>query len=357
MDGLSPELLNLLSEQQRATARERAQQAGLLNLGLGLLQASQGRPGQPKPRIAQIIGQAGPGALQAYQGSFDQTLREIMLKQQMEDAQKKRAQELARQEAIARLAQTLPEGQRELATLFPEKYAQTQFEQEPESVRAARIFAADPELAASAAAQRRAGAPSVTVPISVGSEKKYGETFASGLATEDLNLYKAAQSAPNQLDTIRETKSLLEQGKVFTGSFANNKLRIAAAGQALGLTGKDTNELISNTQRLFANRARATLDNVRASGLGAGQGFTDKDREFLQSAVLGNIEFTSDALKRQIEIEEKVARGAVSRWNDRYKQIPKSALQGTGLDQILSPIELRSPGQRLQYNPATGKVE
>ena len=355
MNGL--DLLGLLSPQQQQMAQQRAQQAGLLNLGLGLLQSSYGAPGQPRPRIGQALSQAAPQALQAYQSGIDQTLRDVMIGQQLREAERKRTEQEARRAALGRLAATLPEGERELATLFPEEYAKTQFQQEPEAVRSARIFAADPALAASAAAMKRAGATNVNVPVYAGSEKKYGEAFASGLAQEDLNLYKAAQSAPSQLDTIKETKNLLDQGKVFTGSFATNKLRIAAAGQALGITGKDTNEVISNTQRLFANRAKATLDNVRASGLGAGQGFTDKDREFLEKATLGNIEFTSDALKRQIEIEEKVARGSVSRWNERYKQIPKSALQGTGLDQILSPIELRNSGQRLRYNPATGKAE
>jgi hypothetical protein len=350
-------LLSLLSPEQQALAQRQGQTQGLIGLGSALLQASQGQPGMRRPSLGGALGQAVPVGMQAYQGGIDQTLREMVIGQQLQEAQRKRQQDAARQAALARLAETLPEDQRALAMAYPEEYAKTRFQPEPEAVRSARIFAADPELAASAAEMKRAGASNVTVPVYAGTEKKYGETFASGLATEDLNLYKAAQSAPGQLDTIRETKALLDQGKVFTGSFASNKLRIAAAGQALGITGKDTNEVISNTQRLFANRAKATLDNVRASGLGAGQGFTDRDREFLEKATLGNIEFTSDALKRQIEIEEKVARGAVTRWNDRYKQIPKSALQGTGLDQILSPIELRNPGQRLRYNPATGKVE
>lgn len=350
-------LLSLLTPEQQALAQQQAQTQGLIGFGSALLQASQGQPGQRRPSFGAALGQAAPVGMQAYQGGIDQTLREMLISQQLQEAQRKRTLEANRQAALERLSATLPEGQRELATLFPEEYAKTQFQQEPEAVRSARIFAADPALAASAAAMKRAGATNVNVPVYAGSEKKYGEAFASGLAQEDLNLYKAAQSAPSQLDTIKETKNLLDQGKVFTGSFATNKLRIAAAGQALGITGKDTNEVISNTQRLFANRAKATLDNVRASGLGAGQGFTDKDREFLEKATLGNIEFTSDALKRQIEIEEKVARGSVSRWNERYKQIPKSALQGTGLDQILSPIELRNSGQRLRYNPATGKVE
>jgi hypothetical protein len=83
-------LMGLLSPEQQAAAQQRAQQAGLLNLGFGLLQASRGAPGQGRPGLGQIVGQAGPGALQAYQGSFDKTLRDLLIGQQLEDAKKKR---------------------------------------------------------------------------------------------------------------------------------------------------------------------------------------------------------------------------------------------------------------------------
>ena len=124
---------------------------------------------------------------------------------------------------------------------------------------------------------------------------------------------------------MQRTRQLLESGNVFTGALANQKLELAKFGQAIGATGKNTDELVANTQMLMAGRAQATLDAVRASGLGAGQGFTDKDRQFLENARLGNITYSKKALQDQLEIEEKVARGAVSSWNNRLDQIPKSA--------------------------------
>jgi hypothetical protein len=93
-------LMGLLSPEQQRVAQQRAQQAGLLNLGFGLLQASRGAPGQGRPGLGQIVGQAGPGALQAYQGSFDQTLKNIFLKQQMDEAQAKRKREESIQQAL-----------------------------------------------------------------------------------------------------------------------------------------------------------------------------------------------------------------------------------------------------------------
>jgi hypothetical protein len=99
-------LMGLLSPEQQIAAQQQAQQAGLLNLGFGLLQASQGQRGQPRPGFGQIVGQAGPQALQAYQGSFDQTLKNLVLGQQLQEAQAKRSRETAVQGAISKLSES-----------------------------------------------------------------------------------------------------------------------------------------------------------------------------------------------------------------------------------------------------------
>jgi len=99
-------LASLLSPEQQAAAQQRAQQAALLNIGFGLLGASQGQVGQPRPRLGQIVSQVGPQAMQAYQGSFDDTLKNILLKQQMDEAQAKRAQQQAQQAALSQFAET-----------------------------------------------------------------------------------------------------------------------------------------------------------------------------------------------------------------------------------------------------------
>jgi hypothetical protein len=91
-------LAGLLSPEQLRAAEGRAQSAALLNLGLGLLQGAQGQRGRPS--TLSVLGQAGPGAVQAYQGSFDQTLKNILLKQQMDEAQTKRKRESAVQQAM-----------------------------------------------------------------------------------------------------------------------------------------------------------------------------------------------------------------------------------------------------------------
>lgn len=184
-------------------------------------------------------------------------------------------------------------------------------------------------------ALKRAGATNVTV----STEKSYGSAFGQGLAKTDLDLYTQAQKAPEMLSNVQSTKKLLDSGKVYTGFGAGAKLDLARAGSALGVTGKDTNEIIANTQQLFANRAQTTLDAISSSGLGSGQGFSNKDREFLEAARLGNITYDKETLKRQLDLEERVARASANKWNTRLKSIPKSATEPTGVNEVLLPAQ------------------
>lgn len=179
-------------------------------------------------------------------------------------------------------------------------------------------------------ALKRAGATNVQV----STEKSYGAEFGQGLAKNDVSLYQTATKAPQVLQTVQDTKKLLDSGKIITGFGANQRLDVARLGSALNIGGKDTKEVVANTQQLFANRAQATLDSIRESGLGAGQGFSNADRDFLEKAKLGGIVYDKETLKRQLDIEERVARASANKWNDRIKNIPESATKPTGVGPV-----------------------
>jgi len=102
-------LLDYLTPDQQQALRQQAATQGLLGLGSALLQGATSTQG--RPRLGQVLGQAIPAGLQGYQGGMDQALREIMMGQQLQDAQRKRAQEetaLGRQTAIQQ-AMALPD--------------------------------------------------------------------------------------------------------------------------------------------------------------------------------------------------------------------------------------------------------
>ncbi len=106
--------LGLLSPAQQQAAEQRAQNALLTNLGFALLQSSRGQPGQRKPSIGQVIGQAGPVGLQAYQQSFDKTLADTLKGIQIEELRKKQQQQeagrAAMQQAYERMSGLSPQG-------------------------------------------------------------------------------------------------------------------------------------------------------------------------------------------------------------------------------------------------------
>lgn len=199
---------------------------------------------------------------------------------------------------------------------------------------------------------KRSGASNTVV----NTEKSYGQAFGQGLAGNDVKLYDSASRAPQMLETVKETRKLLDNDNLYVGFGANQKLDLARAADALGITGDDVKAKITNTQRLFSSRAQATLDSVKESGLGAGNGFTDKDKEFLEKAKLGNIIYSKDALKQQLDIEERVARGLAQKWNTRFDQIPDSAKGPTGVTKVeltKSVVESLSGADREAYDWAT----
>lgn len=85
------DILSLLDPSGRLAqqAEGRARSQGLQNFGFALLQASQGQPGQGKPGLGQVIGQAGPVGLQAYQQSFDRTLQDTLRGMQVAEMRRK----------------------------------------------------------------------------------------------------------------------------------------------------------------------------------------------------------------------------------------------------------------------------
>jgi hypothetical protein len=154
----------------------------------------------------------------------------------------------------------------------------------------------------------------------MGGETEYNKTFGKELATQDMSLIQTARNAPQILANNKRQLDLLNKGDVITGVGANQRLDLARFGQAIGLN-NDPN-VVANTQQLLAGRAGSVLDSIKASGLGAGNGFSNADRDFLEKAKLGGISYDKNALKRQLEIESNVTKALVNQYNQRIKDMP-----------------------------------
>jgi len=201
----------------------------------------------------------------------------------------------------------------------------------------------NPQFAAYVERQKLLGR-NVTTLAMPPSESEYAKTFGAGVAKQDLTLKDIAENANKNIENVHAQRALLDTGKVITGFGANQRLALAQFGKAAGLTGKDDKDLASNTQSFLAGRAGSTLDAIQGSNLGSAQGFSNTDREFLQDAKLGKITYDEKSLRRQLDLEEKVARAGAEKWNTRLKEMPKSASAPINANPIQLPKEYQMPG-------------
>lgn len=184
--------------------------------------------------------------------------------------------------------------------------------------------------------------------VNVSTEKKYGEQFASNVAKADVDMRDAAIKSPELAQRANNIKELLASGKVITGTGADFRL---ALGKAAGLVGLSDKETIANTEAVSVDLARNTIDSIKASGLGSGSGFSNADRDFLEKAAGGKITLEAATLDRLATLAHKAAQGSAGRWNTRVKEIPQSALEGTGIKQdAVNLPELYSPKRRATDN-------
>jgi hypothetical protein len=194
-------------------------------------------------------------------------------------------------------------------------------------------------------------------------EGAFATEFGKGLAQKDLALKDVAEAAPSALEGVTLTRGLLDSGRIFTGTGAGLKLNVLALGQALGVTGANADEIVANTQQLQQQRSKAVLNQIKTSGLGAGQGFTDKDLAFLQDASAGRITLSEETLRRQLNLEEKAFKASAKKWNDRLKTFDPQLARSMGLSEV--QIEAapaggapnKSPTPTKRFNPATGQIE
>ena len=182
---------------------------------------------------------------------------------------------------------------------------------------------------------KRAGSPVVNIPNFA--EKTFAGNLAENQAKKFDTLQTNAEKAPDVLRSVAESKAILKSGKFFSGSPANVQLEMAKMADALGLGGTDTKTKAANTQTLITNAAGSTLDSIAGSGLGAGQGFTDKDLKFLQEARSFRIDMTDANIKRVIDLQERAARASVNRYNERLRSLPQQSIQSMGLTPITLP--------------------
>ena len=312
----------LLDPQQEQALQERAKSQGLLNLGFALLQASQGQPGQGRPRLGQIIGQAGPAFAQGYRGAFDETLQNIVRGQQLQDMQRKRAAETARQAALKKLRPTLSEQDQLLFEAAPSEFITQQIQSQFREPKAAPgdvgvyesaiqrgVIPPDTTFEQFLTMKNPPGATVNVLPAETERQKGYGKFGVE----RNQAIFNAGQQAVQNIPKIDNTLNLLKEGDPRTGfgsEFLKNIDRVRAA-----FSGRNI-QSISDTELLNSLLGADVFPQIGALGIGARGLDTPAEREFLREVMTGTIAMDKNTLIRLTELRKKYEKKSLDTYNE-----------------------------------------
>jgi hypothetical protein len=176
--------------------------------------------------------------------------------------------------------------------------------------------------------------PGAGTNVTLNTQKDLYGTMATNLGEQYTNQYLAAQKAPQAIEATRQIRELLKKTP-YTGTGAEWKLKVGKTAKALGFNyaGDD----IKNTELLFSRLGQETLNNVKQSGLGTGNGFTEKDLRFLREVVGGTITLDNETFALLADLHENSARQSAKVWNDTYGRLNQEQLRGLGVTRIELP--------------------
>lgn len=192
-------------------------------------------------------------------------------------------------------------------------------------------------------ANATAGAARTNVPVTVSTDKGYAGLVAAGLAKTDLETVDAGRSAPERIRAARQVKQLLTERPI-TGTLAEQRLMLSKALATAGVISEDS---AAATETLGASLASQALAAIKSSGLGAGSGFSNADRDFLERASAGKIDMTPGSIARIADLNEKAGMRAIERANSTIKRLQGSPNLGPdvrgALELIQPPGEFKLP--------------
>jgi len=142
-----------------------------------------------------------------------------------------------------------------------------------------------------------------------------------------LELNTQAQIAEKILRINQDSMEVLDEG-IVSGFTAPIQLEVMRIGKAMGMLPKDMEDKVAATELFMISRAKQVLPLIKA--LGSGTAISDKDREFIEKVVAGNITLDERTIREVIRIESQVAMDAINANNSALDTLNR--VEGTELD-------------------------
>ena len=195
-------------------------------------------------------------------------------------------------------------------------------------------------------------APVVTKQIS--SADSVVKQLTAGATKSFLEVNKAGQAAKKILQTNVISRDILEEGARtgFGTEWANKTLEII---NTTGLLPEKYMDGVAASKALMASRSLAVLDMIPV--FGGGQGFTEKDREFLTNIKGADFSLDAKTIARLLDLEERSARQAIELNNNSLDQVMKlAAVSGESPTDLTSVFYITPPAQREVAPVGTGST-
>jgi hypothetical protein len=275
----------LLGTEVEAQLPEQARRAGLLNAAAALMQAS--GPQDRRISLGQALGAGLQGYQQGAQGAFDQTLQGLKIRSELTPKPTKLTGE------YANIAQLL------YGTDDPAKLPKEAVSNIINRVNMSKA----------------SGAPKVEI--------KQGESLAGQIGPMLKDSQIAASGAAIQVDAADRVISAIDSGNVIAGPGTTPVFKLAQIGSVLGITGKDTNEVIANTRTAIRGLAELTLQG-RKSMRGEGS-ITESEGALAQRAFSGDVaELTTAEIKQLANASKRVANFNIAQHNKKLDTLRRN---------------------------------
>ena len=180
--------------------------------------------------------------------------------------------------------------------------------------------------------------PSTQVSVAIKGEEEHLKTVGKKTGEEFVETIAKSRNAGSILETTEQIDTLLEDPDLIVGPGGDIRLGIA---KVMNIFGADNADTISATQALMSRLADTTLKAIPDSNLGGGQGFTERDKEFLERSSAGNFNWTPDSLKYLNWINKRRAYNLVKARNDLLSSKTPEQLQklaNVGADTRIMPL-------------------
>lgn len=179
-------------------------------------------------------------------------------------------------------------------------------------------------------------------------EGEYNKIVAKGLGEQNLSAVEVARNAPEVVRNAQVIRDALNNGAI-TGTGAEYRLALEKALATAGLVGPGS---AASTEALVSALGKTTLASIKTSGLGAGNGFTDKDRAFLEQAASGQITSTKENLLRVADLSERIARANYDKGNAILQDWNNNpSLRGFSRNTALDAMPEARPDQSVVRRP------